>query len=104
MHEITALPAWLTCTDRHHRHRCQQSRAENSSGHEITVDMQGKRIDCLATHPGIADTRLYSKLDTAGKLEAKGLNAYKTVFPLLPASHLAYKQCVNSMFFKKHTA
>lgn len=41
--------------------------------------MQGKGIDCLATHPGIADTRLYSKLDTAGKLEAKGLNAFKTV-------------------------
>lgn len=41
--------------------------------------MQGKGIDCLATHPGVADTRLYAKLDTAGKLEAKGLNAFKQV-------------------------
>lgn len=57
--------------------------------------MQEKRIDCLATHPGIADTRLYSKLDTAGKLEAKGLNAYKKVRPL-GVSRLTSKHCVNS--------
>ena len=57
--------------------------------------MQDQQIDCLATHPGIADTRLYSKLDTDGKLEAKGLNAFKTVRPLCVWC-LAVKHCVNS--------
>lgn len=40
--------------------------------------VQGKGIDCFATHPGIADTRLYPKLDFS-KPEAKAFNAFESV-------------------------
>ena len=39
---------------------------------------QGKGIDCMATHPGIADTRLYPKLDTS-KPEAKAVSLFEKV-------------------------
>lgn len=55
--------------------------------------MQGKGIDCLATHPGIADTPLYPKLDS--KPEAKAFNAFESVHhpSLLSRQAFSNQQC-----------
>ena len=53
---------------------------------EILSPDQGRGIDCLATHPGIADTRLYPKLDTENKIEAKGVDLFEkaSMTPTVP--------------------
>ena len=46
--------------------------------------LQGKGIDCFATHPGIAATPLYPKLDTQNKPEAKAFDIFESVsIPML---------------------
>jgi len=40
--------------------------------------LQGKGIDCLATHPGLAATPLYPKLDKS-KPEAVAINLFEKV-------------------------
>ena len=44
----------------------------------VCFGVQGKGIDCFATHPGIAATRLYPKLDFS-KPEAVAFNAFESV-------------------------
>ena len=44
--------------------------------------LQGKGIDCLATHPGLAATPLYPKLDKS-KPEAVAVNLFEKVYPAL---------------------
>lgn len=46
---------------------------------EYSRRLQGKGIDCMATHPGIADTRLYPKLDTS-KPEAKAVSLFEKIY------------------------
>ncbi|KAA6424661.1 MAG: hypothetical protein FRX49_05328 [Trebouxia sp. A1-2] len=46
---------------------------------EYSRRLQGKGIDCLATHPGLADTPLYPKLDKS-KPEAAAVNLFEKVF------------------------
>lgn len=46
---------------------------------EYSRRLQGKGIDCLATHPGLADTPLYPKLDKS-KPEAVAVNLFEKVF------------------------
>ena len=55
-----------SCTCNAYQHQC------------FCFATQGKGIDCFATHPGIADTRLYPKLDT-GKPEGKGIELFEKV-------------------------
>ena len=44
--------------------------------------LQGKGIDCLATHPGLAATPLYPKLDKS-KPEAVAVNLFEKVYSAL---------------------
>ena len=44
--------------------------------------LQGKGIDCFATHPGLAATPLYPKLDKS-KPEAVAVNLFEKVYPVL---------------------
>ncbi|KAL3155087.1 hypothetical protein ABBQ38_011150 [Trebouxia sp. C0009 RCD-2024] len=46
---------------------------------EFARRLEGKGIDCFATHPGIADTRLYPKLDFS-KPEAVAFNAFESIY------------------------
>ena len=64
--------------------------------------MQGKGIDCLATHPGIADTCLYPKLDS--KIEAKVFNAFETVHPPSKQCPDKYALAASSSFVLVRTA
>ena len=46
--------------------------------HDCRAMLQGKGIDCLATHPGLAATPLYPKLDKS-KPEAVAVNLFEKV-------------------------
>lgn len=64
---------------------CTDPRSSNSHIHVMTdpchdcrAMLQGKGIDCLATHPGLAATPLYPKLDKS-KPEAVAVNLFEKV-------------------------
>ncbi len=58
----------------HTSHEVQQSHP----CHDCCAMLQGKGIDCLATHPGLAATPLYPKLDKS-KPEAVAVNLFEKV-------------------------
>ncbi len=58
-------------------HRCYELQ-QSYHCHDWRAMLQGKGIDCLATHPGLAATPLYPKLDKS-KPEAVAVNLFEKV-------------------------
>lgn len=66
-------------------HAVSLHQGSNDVGPVATISspmLQGKGIDCLATHPGLAATPLYPKLDKS-KPEAVAVNLFEKVYSAL---------------------